>query len=253
MLERIRIVLVRPLRAGNVGAACRALANMGLRELVVIAPVCALDDEQALGFAARAKPLLAQARVVASLSAALEGCVLTFATSGKGGMYRRQAALPAREAAALAVQTAARGPVAIAFGPEDRGLVLSELLAFDRVLEIPADPAYPALNLAAAVAIVCYELRQAWLRAAGQPPWPPTDEPPAPEQRKRVLYDRLFSALERIGFFGGQQRPEHLRFALRRVFGRANLTLNEADVLIGMARQIHWYADHYPRRDDNRD
>jgi TrmH family RNA methyltransferase len=248
MLERIRIVLVRPIRPGNVGAACRAMVNMGLSDLVLVAPECALDDAQAQGFAARAKPLLKQARIVGSVPEALAGCVATFATSAKAGMYRRQAGVTATEAADLALQSAAAGPVAIAFGPEDRGLVMRELLHFDRVIEIPADPEYPVLNLAAAVTVMCYELRQAWLRAEGRPPWSPSDERTATDDRKRILFAKLFDSLDRVGFFDGQQNPDHLKFALRRVFGRVDLTENEVDILIGMTQQIRWYVDRYPRR-----
>jgi len=240
----MRIVLVRPARPGNLGATCRAMANMGLSDLVLVAPRCDPTHPDALGYAARARPLLARARIVDALPAALDGCVATFAASAKAGMYRRQAGVTAAQAAELAADAAAAGNVAFAFGPEDRGLLLRELLHFDRVVEIPADPRYPVLNLAAAVMVVCYELRQACLRAAGQPPWPPLAEPPATDQQKRIFYDRLLAALERIGFFGGQQRPVHLKLALRRVFGRAGLTAKEVDVLIGMAQQIHWYVDH---------
>ncbi len=247
MLERVRIVLVRPIRPGNVGAACRAMVNMGLSELVLVCPECDLDDPQARGFAARAKPLLKRARVVDSISAALEGCVKTFATSGKRGMYRRQAGVTAAAGSELAL--AATGPVAIAFGPEDRGFVMRELLEFDHVIEIPADPEYPVLNLAAAVTVVCYELRQAWLRTHGGLPETPDEEPLATDDRKRVLYTKLFEALDQIGFFGGQQNPDHLKFALRRVFGRVDLTVNEVDILIGMTQQIRWYADRYPEQD----
>jgi tRNA/rRNA methyltransferase len=245
MLDRIRIVLVRPIRSGNIGAVCRAMMNMGLSELVLVSPACDPTDEQAQGFAARAKPLLERARLVDSVPAALEGCVTTFAASAKGGMYRRQAAMTVAAAADLAL--AAAGPAAFAFGPEDRGLVMRELLHFDRVCEIPADPDYPVLNLAAAATIVCYEIRQAWLRAARRPPWPPDDEPIATDQRKRILYAKLFDALDGIGFFGGQQNPEHLKYALRRVFGRRTMTVNEVDILIGMAQQIRWYAARHPR------
>jgi TrmH family RNA methyltransferase len=247
MLDRIRIVLVRPIRPGNVGAVCRAMMNMGLSDLVLVTPACDPADEQAEGFAARAKPLLERARIVDSLSAALDGCVTTFAASAKGGMYRRQAGVTAAAAADLALEAAAAGRVAFAFGPEDRGLVMRELLHFDRVVEIPADPDYPVLNLAAAVAVVCYEVRQAWMRAEGRPPWPPEQEQIATDDRKRTLYARLFEALDEIGFFGGQQNPEHLKYALRRIFGRINMTVNEVDILIGMAQQIRWYANRYPR------
>jgi TrmH family RNA methyltransferase len=246
MLEQIRIVLVRPQGPANVGAAARIMMNMGLSDLVLVAPRCDPLSEPAEAYAMRAKPLLQRARIVEDIPDALRDCVLTFAASAKAGVYRRQAATTPREAAHLAAETAAKGAIAIALGPEDRGLVQSELLHFDRVLEIPADPQYPALNLAAAAAVICYELRQAALSQRKVSPFPEQDaEPLAADERKRILYERLFSALERIGFFRTQQNPNHLRFAIRRVFGRVDMTVNEVDVLIGMASQMHWYADHY--------
>ena len=242
MLDRIRIVLVRPIRSGNVGAACRAMCNMGLTDLVLVAPECDPFDEYAQGFAARSKKRLAQVRVVDSIAEAMSGCATTIATSAKGGMYRKQAGLALPEGAQAAIEATAGGPVGIAFGPEDRGLVISELLEFDRVIEIPADPEYPVMNLASAVAVVSYALRQAWLTAGDTAPERLHEDPPANDDRKRILFDRLFSALDEIGFFGGQQNPDHLKYALRRVFGRADMTVNEADILIGMAQQIHWYV-----------
>ncbi len=245
MLELVRIVLVRPIRPGNIGAACRALKNMGLSDLVLVAPACDHLDPEAEGFAARAKPLLKQLRIVPDIASAIDDCVLTLAASAKRGMYRRQAAVTAAEGARQAVQTAAAGGrVAVVFGPEDHGLTLRELLHFDRVLEIPGNPEYPVLNLAAAVMVVCYELYQAQLEQRGQPAWE-LDEPPADARRKAILFDKLFAALDMIGFFRGQQNPDHLKFALRRVLGRLPMTINEVDVLIGMSQQIRWYVEHY--------
>ncbi|MCA9243042.1 MAG: hypothetical protein KDA32_03735 [Phycisphaerales bacterium] len=250
LLKRIRIVLARPIRPGNVGAAARAMANMGLSDLCLVAPACDTNDEPAQGFAARAKPLLDAARVAESLPTALADCVKTFATSGKGGMYRRQAAVTPWEGARLALEAAANGPVAIAFGPEDRGLLQGEILDFDHVIEIPSDDGYPVLNLAAAVMVICYELRRALAAEPADAAPPQTDiaaastgEPLATDDRKRILYDKLFNALDRIGFFRAKPKGDHLRYALRRVLGRAALTVNEADIWTGVAQQIDWYAD----------
>ncbi len=250
MLSRVRIVLVRPIRSGNVGAVARVMENMELRELVLVAPECDPTDAQGMGFAARAKSLLHGARTCATIPEALADCVLAIATSAKGGMYRKQAGVAPEEAADLAIAGAARGPVAVVFGPEDRGLLQHELVHFDRVLEIPSNPAYAALNLASAAAIVCYELRRAALRAAT--PQAADAEPRASGDRKEILFEKLFDALDRIGFFRTQQSPEPLRLALRRILGRAELRENEADILIGMAQQIRWYHEHHPPVDETR-
>lgn len=217
------------------------MMNMGLSDLVLVDPACDRSDGQAQGFAARAKPLLDAARIVSDLPGALSDCVMTFAASAKGGFHRRRVVIEPHEAAEMAIAAAARGPIAIAFGPEDRGLLQEEILDFDRVIEIPASPEYPAMNLAAAATIVAYEIRQAALRATAAPAISSPD-PPADDGRKRVLYEKLFDALEMIGFFRHQQDPNHLRYGLRRIFGRADLTVNEVDILIGLAQQIRSVA-----------
>lgn len=251
MLQNIRIVLVSPSGPANVGAACRAMANMGLSDLAIVAPRCNIQDENACAYASHGRPVLEGAQVVDSIPAALADCVLSVATSSKLGLYRRQAAIAPAEAAHIALQQAAAGRVAFAFGPENHGLKTHDLLHFDRIVTIPADEAYPVLNLAASVMVICYELRRTWINRRDE------DELPmaissglANDQRKQRLFQLLFESLERIGFFRGQQNPDHLRHALRHLFGRVDMTINEADILIGLARQIGWYVDHHPTRVD---
>jgi len=248
MLEQVRVVLVSPSGPANIGASARVMANMGLSRLIIVAPRCDVRDPQVEACAAGGAHIAACAEVVPDLPAALSGCVRTYATSSKLGLYRRQAAITPENAAAEAIELAASGPVAFAFGRENYGLKTEELLQFDRVVTIPADEKYPVLNLAMAVAIVCYELRRAWRQRAGQPPLPMAIRGSlAPQERKERLFEHLFAALHQIGFFFGQN-PDHLKYALRHLLGRVDLTVNEADILIGMARQIQWYVRHHPRQ-----
>ncbi len=250
MLSRVRIVLVSPSGPANIGATCRVMANMGLSELVIAAPRCNVYDEAAAAYAAHGKAVLDAAAVVPDIPTALEGCVRSYASSSKLGLYRRQAAIPPAEAAPEALRTAAQGPVAFAFGREDYGLKDRELLHFDRIVSIPAAESYPVMNLAAAVAVICYELRRAWLALAGQSPLSMTIDPGvATDEKKQVLFARLFDALDAVGFLFGQN-PDHLKYALRHMFGRVDLSVNEVDILIGLARQIRWYVDHHPQRID---
>lgn len=249
ILTRFRLVLVRPIRSGNVGAICRAMANLGLSDLVVVDPQCDFRDEYAQGFAARAKAALERAHVYDTIAEALDGCGLTFASTGKGGMYRKQAAVTPREAGRLARDAAISGArVAVAFGPEDQGLTLREMLDFDRVIEIPTDQEYSAMNLAAAATIIGYELRCAAIEATA-PDSLEAAEPRAVDGPKRVLLERLFRGLDRIGFFSGQQSPDHLKFAVRRIIGRCDLSVNECDILIGLAQQINFYVDRHGSKD----
>ncbi len=246
MFERMRIVLVSPSGPANVGSVCRAMANMGLSDLVMVSPRCTLDADDAIAYAAHGRHVLDGARVVDSISAALNGCIRTYATSSKLGLYRRQAAITPRVAAREAVELAANGPVAFAFGREDYGLKDRELLSFDRIVTIPADETYPVMNLAVSAAIVSYELRQALQEHAGAEELPTRiDHGPAPNEAKEILFEKLFDALDRIGFFFGPN-PERLCYPLRHLFGRLSMSRNEVDILIGMASQIRWYVDRHP-------
>lgn len=260
-LHRIRLVLVRPAGPANIGSVCRAMANMGLSQLVLVSPACVLDHPDTLGFAAHGLEVLSHARVVGDLQTGLNGCVSTFATTARLGLYRRQAAIAPQPAAAMAYQDAAHADVAFVFGPERTGLENADLLKIDRIVQIPADPGYPVLNLAAAALIICYELRKVAIvdQTAVAAPGAPGASPPsdarqlADDGRKVVMFERLFDSLSRIGFFFGPN-PDHLKYALRHLLGRANLSAVECDILIGLARQIRWHVDHHPdpgSRDSN--
>lgn len=245
MLSQVRIVLVSPSGPANIGGVCRAMANMGLSDLAIVTPRCDPQHPDAVAYASHAGAVLEGARIVADIPAALAGCVRSYATTSRLGLYRRQAAMTPGDAAAELLPLTARGPVALVFGREDYGLRVPELLHFDRVVTIPADDGYPVMNLAASVAVCCYELRQTWLAQADESPLPMAISGPlAPDERKQALYRKLFDALERIHFFH-ERNPDHLKHALRQFFGRTEMTINEVDILIGMACQIRWHADHH--------
>lgn len=259
MLSRVRIVLVSPAGSANVGAAARAMKNMGLSRLVVVAPACDPRDAQARQFASNAQETLQDCRISPDIPTALRGCVRTFATTARDGLYRKQFCLTPEQAAEIALEQANIGDVAFVFGPERTGLTNPELLHTDRVVTIPSDPAYPVLNLAASVLVIAYELHRALLKqhSADTAEGPSASERGgnarareellqiAPDERKAAMFGHLFDALERIGFFA-EQNPDHLKHALRHLFGRIDLTLFECDILIGMARQIRASMERRP-------
>ena len=252
MLNHLRIILHRPTGPANVGAVCRAMANMGLSDLVLVSPKYPLDHEQTVAYATHGDAVRGAARIVETLEDALADCVKTYATSSKHGLYRRQACVSADVAAAEAIERTAGGQVAFAFGPESVGFLTRELLLFDRIVTIPADDSYPVMNLAAAVTVVVYELRKAWLARAEAPALPQAIAPDwAPDQRKQILFAKLFDALERIDFFSDQS-PDKLKYAIRHLFGRFEMTIHEADVLIGMAQQIRWWAENHAEKTERR-
>lgn len=238
-LERCRVVLVRTSVAGNLGATARVMRNLGLSDLVLVAPEASRDDRNARQMSTRGEEILERARIVQELGEALADCVLVAGTSArKGGPVRRQSVGTPNEILPRVLESLATGPVALVFGPEQTGLTDAEVTRCHHLIHIPTDPTYPALNLAQAVAICTCELRRLWLDAT-TPASPPTA--PASFAAQEQMFAKLREALEEIHFLYGP-KADSLMHALRHLIGRAQPTPMEVDVLLGLARQMRWVA-----------
>ena len=233
-LNNIRVVLVRPRGAANVGAVARAMKNMGLRELVLVHPAL-MKSFWAKAMAAHAEDVLHSVCQCNSIGDAVADCGLVVGTTCRGGLYR-EAAEPPRIAAPRVVAAAATNRVALLFGPEDHGLSNEDLKACHQLIAIPADPAYPSLNLAQAVMVCCYEL---YVAATGNPG--PVRELARADQVD-LMFEKLRAALRSIGFLH-PDNPDHIMFAFRRFLGRADLEARDVQILLGLARQIEWFGN----------
>ncbi|WP_147651666.1 RNA methyltransferase [Vulcaniibacterium gelatinicum] len=232
---RVRIVLVGTQHPGNVGAAARAMKTMGLRSLVLVAPECDPQGERdALAMAAGADDLIAAAPVHADLAAAVADCRLVLGCTARARRVQLEELTP-REAAARAWDAAVHGEVALVFGRERTGLENEELQLCHAAVHIPSDPAFPSLNLAAAVQVLAYEVRLAALGLAGAPamegPWQRPDV--APHVELEGLFAHLAEALDAIDFHKGRDPTSVLR-KLRRLYLRAQLDSREVRLLRGI-------------------
>lgn len=227
---RVRIVLSHTSHPGNIGAAARAVKTMGFARLVLVNPKI-FPDPQAEAMASGAGDVLADARVVGSLGDALQGVTLALALTAR----RRDLAtapLWARDAAAEVAMAAATGEVALVFGNETSGLSNEDLALCNLWAMIPANPAYSSLNLAAAVQIVCYELRLA-LDAVPPAPTFTGSGTPATHDEIEGLIAHLEGEAVASGFLD-PDRPGRLMLRLRRLFGRAALEKEEVNILRGL-------------------
>jgi tRNA/rRNA methyltransferase len=238
-----RVVLVRPQVAANLGAAARAMRNFGLSELVLVGPAADPNDREARRLSTHGEPILDRCRVVGDLGEAVADCVFVAGTSARtGGLFRRQSVGAPDEVMPRLVGATAAGPAALVFGPEPSGLTNAEATRCHFLVHIPADPTYPALNLAQAVAVCLYELRRAWrARAGGAPP----AEPPAPFAAQERMFEQLRRSLEQVHFLYGE-KADSLMHALRHMIGRAGPTAAEVGLLFGLARQLRWFAGDRP-------
>jgi len=236
--DRFAFVLHRPQSAGNIGAAARALKNMGFDDLRLVAPGT-LKSREAAAMAVHAGDVLARATVFSDLAAALADCSVAVGTTSRRGGYRSRAN-PLRAVAEELDGLAASNKIAIVFGREDRGLTNRELKLCHRLITIPTAPEYPSLNLAQAVMVVAYEL----MMAANESAAIETGRTPefVAASVSDPMLERMAEALVSIGFIP-DDNPEHIMFALRGVFGRSGLTAREVEILNGMARQMRWVAE----------
>lgn len=247
-LEHCRIVLVEPHYPGNLGAAARVMCNMGLRDLVLVSPVANRDDQRARQMSTQGEAILRSARIVTDFGEAIGDCVLVVGTSARsGGLFRRQTVGGPDEIMPRVVETLQQDrPAAIVFGPEPNGLGNDIVTRCQYLIQIPTADEYPSLNLAQAVAICLYELRLAWLRT--------TDAAPACEEAASVemqerMFQQLRTALEEIHFLYGD-KADALMHALRHLLGKAHLSVMEAQILLGLARQIRWHVAQHPYKID---
>ena len=233
MLDRIRIVLCTTTHPGNIGATARAMKTMGLSRLALVTPRF-FPHEQATAMASGADDVLAAAKVYASLPDALQGTTLVV------GMTARARDLshpmrPMREVAQQVAEEAQQGEVALVFGTEMSGLSNAELDACQVLANIPAQPGFSSLNLAASVQIAAYELRQALLQDRGAVG---RDYPLASHEEMEHFYRHLERVMYGSGFLDPAQ-PGRLMIRLRRLFSRARVEREEVSILRGILKALY--------------
>lgn len=232
MLDNIHIVLVRPTHPGNIGAAARAMKTMCLHQLRLVAPTH-YPSAEATARASGADDVLARALVFENLPDAIADCHLVIGTSARTRTLQWPQLAP-REAAQWLTQESQTGSVALLFGQERAGLSNEELAYCHYQVNIPANPAYSSLNLAAAVQILAYEILQADVQVST-----PLLTPPAPDDtwvshlEMEQFYTYLEQLLLTIGFLD-PNNPKYLMRRIRRWLSRGRLQSMEMNILRGI-------------------
>lgn len=236
-LTSVRIVLVEPAGPLNVGSVARVMKNMGLNQLILVNPHCDRLSDEARLMAVHGVDVLEASQVVESIPEALQGCQRVIGTTGRSLSLPTHLETP-REALPWLLTEGLN--TALLFGPEDRGLNNEELSYAQRFVSIPANPEYPSLNLAQAVAVCSYELYQ----AVQQPLESQTDWSfdPASFEVLEGYYQHLETVLLKIGYLYPHTAKARLE-KFRRLYNKANLTREEVALLRGILRQIDWFVN----------
>ncbi len=221
------------------------MKNMGLSRLVLVAPKCDPVGAEARQMAVHAGDVLESAEIVMDLPEALQGCQWAIATTGRPRTSAHTLESP-KTLLPWLLEVAHQGNAALIFGPEDRGLNNTELNYAQRLLSIPANPAYPSLNLAQAVAVCCYELFQG-SEGRGQGAeliqnskfQIPNSSTPDTLDSLEAYYQHLEELLLKIGYLYPHTADSRMK-KFRRLFNRAMPSQEEVALLRGILGQIEW-------------
>jgi tRNA/rRNA methyltransferase len=233
--ENIAIVLQRPRYPENIGAAARAMCNMGFTRLVVVEAEN-WDEARIRRLATHeAGSMVDRIRRFDSLHEALAPFGHVVGTTARLGGQRPVMRSPEVLAQSL-IPISRNNPVAILFGPEDRGLTNDDLKHCHQLVSIPT-VGFTSLNLAQAVMVVCYCLSTAAQAA-------PADFTPRLAKRVELdqMYEDLTAALVQIGYMN-PENPDYWMMRIRRFFSRMQLRAGETGIIRGVCRQIRRYGD----------
>jgi tRNA (cytidine32/uridine32-2'-O)-methyltransferase len=243
MLDKIRIVLVNTTHPGNIGAAARAMKNMGLSELCLVEPKL-FPHPDAIARSSRADDILETALVVESIEEAVADCQLVVGTSARGRHIPWPIVNP-RELSAQVSERLSKTPddfkVAILFGREDRGLTNEELHACHLHVHIPTNPDFSSLNVGAAVQVIAYELRMALQESVVDeaPQWGVDWDVELADQKEiKLMFNHLEQTLIDIKFLE-PDNPRQLMTRLRRLLLRAVPDKVEVNIIRGILTKIN--------------
>ncbi len=253
VLSNIRIVMVATTHPGNIGAAARAMKNMGLSDLALVSPR-EFPSEEAVARASGADDILATAQVFPTLDEALADRQQIIGASARLRTVAWPQLNPRECAEKIAADTSLK--TAILFGREHAGLTNEELERCHYLLHIPCNPAFSSLNVAAAVQVVAYELFQA-ARTPASPAETASRTFPASGEEMESFHGHLIRTLYDIGFLHERKSSPQLIRRLRRIFIRSGLEKTDIHILRGILSAIQERTqrnqpaiDHLPPGED---
>jgi tRNA/rRNA methyltransferase len=255
--DRLRVVLVSTRNPLNIGAAARAMSNFGFFHLRVVNPyeLAFREARSAVG----ASPILAAAEEFPSVAEAVADCTLIVGTTSIGDREVQHSVKRLEQAAPLIRKRLAASRVALLFGSEKRGLSNEDLSHCHWLLRIPTREDHRSMNLGQAVAVCLYELA----RGSSLPSRHPSPPPGHPERSEgsasrssrttataehlERITSVLLEALRASGYLKSSPAASPKRRSaaptdekIRRLIHRLHLSSSDAELTLGILRQILW-------------
>jgi tRNA/rRNA methyltransferase/tRNA (cytidine32/uridine32-2'-O)-methyltransferase len=227
------VVLHRPQDLVNIASVVRAMKNFGLRDLRLVRPE-EFEPRRIAGIAHGSHDVVKRVQIVDDLDAALADRTHVVGMTARPRTVKRNMQWP-RNAAAELLHAARDGAAAVMLGPEDRGLTNEELDRCHRIVTIPANPDYAALNLAQAFTVMAYELFVA--RGDQDFKQPRRTAGPATHEDLESLFVQAERALEAIEFFK-THNPASIVRTVREVAHRTPLDEREVSLFKAMCYEV---------------
>lgn len=242
LFSQLTVVLVNTRNPLNIGAVARAMSNFGFSDLRLVQPYEASFREarSALGGA----PVLRDAREYADVASAVADCTLVIGTTAAQSRALQHALRRLDVGTRLIQKQLQVGKAALLFGSEKRGLSNDDLSHCHWLLRIPTREEHGSMNLGQAVAVCLYELARAEAKQASPSSGPAihttTDKnTPANQEILERLTDSLIDCLFSSGYLEGKTSAVSVT-KIRRTVLRMGLSAEDAEVWLGMVRQILW-------------
>lgn len=236
--SKIKIVLVEPSHPGNVGAAARAAKTMGIENLVLVNPE-SFPNPKATARATSAADVLERAEIYPTLKQAVASCTFVVGSTARARGLPCPEITP-RKLGERVRQEIEHGDVALVFGRESSGLSNEEMDLCQFYTTIPTNWEFSALNLAAAVQVISYEVFMATVEATANGPMQIkkhesviADQAPASKEELEGYFQHLHDVLLEIEFLDPKQ-PKLLMRRLRHIYHRCGLNKLEVNILRGI-------------------
>jgi TrmH family RNA methyltransferase len=232
-VKHLAVVLVSPRNPLNIGAAARAMSNFGCFDLrVVNAYEVAFREAKS---AVKAHEVLARAREFTTVAEAVADCALVVGTTSKGHRLLEHPLRRLELGGRLISKKLASAPVALMFGSEKFGLSNEDMSHCHWLLRIPTRDEHGSMNLGQSVAVCLYEIARNPAAAKAQPELRRAAKAEDLERITRLLEE----VLDKSGYVHARVAGS-TRMKIRRLVRRMDLTSHDAEVWLGMLRQVLW-------------
>jgi TrmH family RNA methyltransferase len=229
----LRVVLVSPRNPLNIGAAARAMSNFGVFELRLInAYNVAFKEAKS---AVNASKILINAREFSTVAEAVADCSLIVGTTSIGNRALEHPLRRLETGGKIIAKKLTSAPVALLFGSEKFGLSNEDMSHCHWLMRIPTREEHGSMNLGQAVAVCLYEIIR---NPAAERAKPEPKRAASAEEMERVTA-LLEEVLEHSGYVHARVEGS-TRMKIRRLVRRMDLNPHDAEVWLGMLRQIKW-------------